>query len=195
MKNKKMKTVFVIVMLIIIILCVKSIFTPSKKDESAAPPEATETATSETTSEEAIIEPKVEKETEPETEVVEHRTGDTIVGVSNKDIEDLDPLFFKSVNEDKTGNWRYATIASNEDIEYYVLSYYKKYFQADNEVHAIIDFTRKTTTRINSSGGVLTVSILDYVDGEEHDANLMFSGQLLKTYYIYTDNGDIEELN
>ncbi|WP_024346541.1 hypothetical protein [Lacrimispora indolis] len=191
MKNKKMKTVFVIICLIIIVFGIKSLFTPSSKEEKDLPKEtSTET---EQTEVESI--PVTEKSAEPElqTEEVEHRTGDNIIGVSDKDIKELKPVFFKSVINDVTGNWRYATISSNVDIEEYALSYYKNYFKSDNEVHGIVNFTRKTTTRITCSGGILTVSILDYVDGEEHDAKLMYSGQLLETYYVYTDNGDIEK--
>jgi hypothetical protein len=73
-------------------------------------------------------------ETAPE---VEHRTGDTIAGVSDKDISELDPVFWKSVVNDVTGKWRYATISNDVDIQDYVLSYYKEYFKSDDEVHVI----------------------------------------------------------
>jgi ABC-type cobalt transport system substrate-binding protein len=194
MKNQKMKTVFVIICIIVIIAAIKSIITPADKGGETEP-------TSEAVSEVQAEEPETTAQAEPtETEEesqepeVEHRTGDNIVGISDKDIEDLGPVFYKSVINDVTGNWRYATIAENVDIEYYALSYYKNYFGADNEVHAIINFTRNTTTRLNYSGGVLTVTILDYVDGEEHDAKQLFSGEVLATYYVYTDNGDIEKV-
>ena len=41
---------------------------------------------------------------------------------------------------------------------------------------------------------MIFLSLYDYVDGEEHDANLMFSGTPLIDYIIYTDNGDIEKI-
>lgn len=191
MKNKNMKIIFVVVCLIIIIAGIKSLI--------SSPEEEKQTDTTQTESVSEIQTEETEKPSEEVTEasneeVVEHRTGDNIVGVSEKDIEDLDPVFYKSVINDATGNWRYATIADDIDIEYYIMSYYKNYFSADNEVHAIINFTRNTTTRLNYSGGVITVTIMDYVDGEEHDAKKLFSGQVLATYYVYADNGDIEEL-
>lgn len=191
MKNKKMKTVFVVICLIIIVFGIKSLFTPSSKEEKDIPKEATTEAVE--TEVESIPITEESTESELQTEEVEHRTGDNIIGVSDKDIKELKPVFFKSVINDVTGNWRYATISSNVDIEEYILSYYKNYFKADNEVHGIVNFARKTTTRITCSSGLLTVSILDYVDGEEHDAKIMYSGQLLETYYVYTDNGDIEK--
>lgn len=196
MKHQKMKTVFVIICLIVIFFGIKSLFTPSDNGNQEEKPQTSE-AVSETKLEETEESAKVEEtQTEEESQEleVEHRSGDTIVGISNKDIEDLKPVFYKSVINDVTGNWRYATIADNIDIEEYALSYYKNYFGADNEVHAIINFTRNTTTRLNYSGGVITVTILDYVDGEEHDAKQLFSGEVLGTYYVYTDNGDIEKV-
>lgn len=125
---------------------------------------------------------------------VEHRTGDAIVGVSDKDISDLDPVFWKSVVNDVTGKWRYATISDDVNIPDYVLSYYKEYFKSDDKVHAIINFANKTTTRINCGGDRLLISVLNYVDGEEHDAKKMFCGTPLKSYYVYLDNGDIEKI-
>jgi len=84
--------------------------------------------------------------------------------------------------------------ADNIDIENYALSYYKTYFKSDAEIHGIVNFTRKTTSSIRVNGGILFLDIYDYVDGEEKDAKLMFSGTLLKSYMIYTDNGDIQQI-
>lgn len=191
MKNKNMKIIFVVVCLIIIIAGIKSLISSPEEEKQADPTQTESVSEIQTEETEKPSEEVTEASNE---EVVEHRTGDNIVGVSEKDIEDLDPVFYKSVINDVTGNWRYATIADDIDIEYYIMSYYKNYFSADNEVHAIINFTRNTTTRLNYSGGVITVTIMDYVDGEEHDAKKLFSGQVLATYYVYADNGDIEEL-
>lgn len=191
MKNKNMKIIFVVVCLIIIIAGIKSLISSPEEEKQTDPTQAESVSEIQTEETEKSSEEVTEAINE---EVVEHRTGDNIVGVSEKDIEDLDPVFYKSVINDVTGNWRYATIADDIDIEYYIMSYYKNYFSADNEVHAIINFTRNTTTRLNYSGGVITVTIMDYVDGEEHDAKKLFSGQVLATYYVYADNGDIEEI-
>ena len=132
-------------------------------------------------------------ESEAET-TVPHRTDIDIVGVSDKDISDIDINYFGDVRNDVTGNWRYSMTADNIDIENYALSYYKAYFKSDAEIHGIVNFTRKTTSSIRVNGGILFLDIYDYVDGEEKDAKLMFSGTLLKSYMIYTDNGDIQQI-
>lgn len=126
---------------------------------------------------------------------VPHRSGEKIVGVSDKDISEISVNFAGKVKNDATENWRYSTIAENIDIEVYTLSYYKKYFKNDNEIHGIINFSRNTTARLNVSGNMIFLSLYDYVDGEEHDANIMFSGTPLASYIIYTDNGDIEKID
>ncbi|MDD3477398.1 MAG: hypothetical protein PHP32_00780 [Candidatus Izemoplasmatales bacterium] len=154
------------------------------------------------TQKETVVESEVEtapevSETEEETETepeVPHRTGEDIVGISEGSIEDIKPTFYDSVINDKTGNWRCAVMAENIDILDYVLSYYKNYFKNDSEIHAIVNLTLKTTTKITCSGGTLYVSQYDYVDGEEHDANIMFSGTYLSQDWVYTDNGDIEKV-
>lgn len=132
---------------------------------------------------------------ESETEVtIPHRTDSDIVGISDKDVSDTDIYFYGNVKNDVTGNWRYSMTADNIDIENYALSYYKTYFKSDSEIHGIVNFTRKTTSSIRVNGGILFLDIYDYVDGEEKDAKLMFSGTLLKSYMIYTDNGDIQQI-
>ena len=119
----------------------------------------------------------------------------TALPAAGKNIDDIGAYFSVSdVRNDVTGNWRISTIAENIDIQEYALSYYKEYFKDDKEIHAIVNFNYKTTTKISVIGNTLDVSIYDYVDGEEHDAKLLFSGTLLKEYSVNMDNGSIEEI-
>lgn len=150
-----------------------------------------ETEQGEDVSSETISNEEAEINSEPE---VEHRVGETIIGISDKDIAELSPIFHSSVRNDVTGNWRLAMIAENVDIEEYVLSYYQNYFKDDTEIHAIINMTRKITTNIACYGNMLFVTHYEYVDGEEHDADKLFSGLCLDQLIVYTDNGDIEEI-
>lgn len=103
-------------------------------------------------------------------------------------------LFSDSYNNDVTGNWRLARISENINIEEYALDYYNNYFQSDDELHIIINFTLNTTTRISVIGNILDVSILEYVDKEEHDAKLACSGMLLNEYHVNIDSGEIEKI-
>lgn len=100
-----------------------------------------------------------------------------------------------TVPNDVTGKWRYVGFSeSGVDISEYALDYYNKYFKSDDEIHAVINFANKTTTRINCLGDMLFVTVMEYVDKEEHDAKLMFSGAVLQDFIVYTDNGDIESV-
>ena len=212
MKSQKMKTTFVIVCVIIIISGIVSLLSPDDKEETKenvsaqateavvtpADKEATnleETVSETPPTEETITETPSTEETvseTPQTEEVEHRTGDEIIGISDKDFNDLHAVYYESVNNDVTGNWRLAVISENVDIQDYIFSYYQKYFKSDDEVHGIVNLGRNVTTRINKSGNWLLVSEYDYVDGEEHDAKILYSGTPLHSYIVYTDNGDIE---
>lgn len=104
-------------------------------------------------------------------------------------------MFSKTFRNDVTGNWRLAKIAEDISIEKYAVDYYNNYFESDNEIHIIINFTLNTTTRISVMGNLLDVSIMEYVDGEEHDAKIACSGTLLNEYHVNIDNGRIEEIN
>ena len=121
---------------------------------------------------------------------------ETAIGKSDKTIDWFISPKATTVRNDVTGNWRYSGFSeSGIDISEYALNYYNEYFENDNEIHAVINFANKTTSRINYSSGMLFVTVLEYVDGEEHDAKLMFSGDVLQDFIVYTDNGDIEQID
>lgn len=124
---------------------------------------------------------------------VEHRTGENFTGISDKSLSGMH-FAVNKVRNDKTGKWKVSTIAEDIDIEYYALAYAKLYIYDKSAVHAIVNFTRNTTTCITKDGNIIYVDIHSYVKGEEHDANLLFSGTLLHQYFIYADNGDIEKI-
>lgn len=152
--------------------------------------ETEETETNEAETEEKAASVQAE---EPAKETTEHREG--MYGISDKNIEDVDAHFSVSnARNDVTGRWRISTIAEPILIEEYALSYYENYFSDDNEVHVIVNFTYNTSTTITCLGSMLDVTIHEYVDKEEHDAKKMSSGMVLGEYYIYLDNGDIEQI-
>lgn len=133
-----------------------------------------------------------EKQTE---ETVEHRTGDNIVGISDKDMTEVYSTKYDSVRNDVTEKWKCLVIAENNfDITEYALSCYKNYFDSDETILAVINLTTKTSASISKVAGNLYVSQYEYVDGEEHDAKIMFSGMHLLDYIVYIDNGDIEKV-
>lgn len=106
----------------------------------------------------------------------------------------FDIVFSSTYPNDTTGNWRLAKITENIAIEEHTLDYYNNYFQADNEVHIIINFTLNTTSNITVMGNLLDVTTYDYVDQEEHDAKLACSGTLLSEYHVNIDTGEIEKI-
>lgn len=137
---------------------------------------------------------QTQKTTNAPAPTVEHRTGENIIGISDKSVSGIS-FSVSKVQNDVTGNWRISTIAENIDIEYYALDYVKHYLHNKSQVHAIVNFTRNTTTSIKKYGNIIYVDIYDYVKGEEHDANRLFTGTLLQQYFVYIDNGDIEKID
>lgn len=118
---------------------------------------------------------------------------ETAIGKSDKVVDWFISPEATTVRNDVTGNWRYSGFSeSGVDISEYALNYYQEYFKSDDEIHAVINFANNTTTRISCMFGMLFVTVFEYVEGEEHDAKLMFSGDVLQDFIVYTDNGDIE---
>lgn len=133
----------------------------------------------------------VKNETKGAISSTEQQTEEKQDNITSKD--DIS-FVVSNVRNDVTGNWRIATIAENIEMQDYALDYYKEYFQSDDEIHAIVNFNYKTTTGISVMGNLLDVSVYEYVDKEEHDTKLLFSGKLLKEYHVNKDTGEIEEI-
>lgn len=153
-------------------------------DELINPQEETESAGETPESE--------EEDTEP-AEETPHRKG--MYGISDRDVHDIDGTFSRNkVRNDVTGNWKISKISADVQMVDYALSYYRSYFYNDSEIHWIVNFYNRTTTCITTDGVELYVDVYEYMDGEEHDASQLGGGMLLGQYFVYLDNGDIEEI-
>ena len=118
----------------------------------------------------------------------------TAIENGDYEIDGINFSFSDSVKNDVTGNWRISLISDSATPDEYALDYYNTLFSSDDEIHAIVNFSLNTTTKISVVyTGVLDVTILEYVDGEEHDAKELFGGNLLAEYWIHTDTGEIEK--
>ena len=62
-------------------------------------------------------------------------------------------------------------------------------FRSDEEIHAVWNATLGTMTSIKAMSGLLFIDTFEYVDGEEHDAKLLFSGMLLDSQIIDIETG------
>ena len=105
-------------------------------------------------------------------------------------------MFDKNVRNDVTGNWRLARYASPENFLDHAVDYYNAYFENDDEIHFVINFTLNTTSVIQKMPGmnILDVTVKEYVSKEEHDADLLGSGTVLGQYWVHLDTGEIEKL-
>lgn len=179
MNEKKRKTIG-IVLIAIIVVCVIGIFaTPSKDDEENVAT-TTPAATEEQKNDASETEQEVAAETEPETKI--------------STLDEMSVIFSDSVRNDTTGRWRMAKVTGSKSAEEYAVDYYKEYFDADDEVHAVVNFTLNTTACITNVGGKINVRIYEYVDGEEHDAKALFGGEKLAEYNIDPDTGEAENV-
>lgn len=142
-------------------------------------------------------EAKAKEETEAKENVSTTPTinRENIIGTSNKDFKKISTSKPTKVRNDTTGNWKLSKIATTDDILEYAKSYYDNNFTSDDEIHAIVNFTLNTTTCVSTLfDNIISVTIHEYVDKEEHDANKLFNGMVLGDYWIYLDNGDIEKI-
>lgn len=102
--------------------------------------------------------------------------------------------YFDSVRNDVTGLWRRSVTSDSLVPADYALEYYERMFVSDEEIHSIWNATLKTTTKITAGFGLLYVDTYEYVDGEEHDAKIMFSGLHLDERIIDLETGEVEEV-
>lgn len=118
-------------------------------------------------------------------------TDHKVIGKDFLEVSDDRP---DKVRNDTTGNWRIITIAEPINIQEYAVDYYNRYFEDSKQIHAIVNFSYNTTTKISDMGTFLDVTIMEYVEKEEHDAKLLFGGQRLKQYFVNKEDSSIEEI-
>ncbi|MCM1187500.1 MAG: hypothetical protein NC345_13360 [Lachnospira sp.] len=109
----------------------------------------------------------------------------------NSDLWNIDFEYCGIVKNDTTGNWRLSKVYTDFDAVDYALYYYNRYFQADNEIHAIINYSNDTTIRIKNTLGMLDVTVLSHIDGEENDAKALFGGNVIQDYMIDIESGEL----
>lgn len=109
-----------------------------------------------------------------------------------KDNEDL--TFYSSVPNDVTGRWRMGVYYSGSSPEKIAYDYYRAFFEDDTEQHALINLENRTSACLNIYDDKIDVMIYEYVDNEETDADLMFSGMLYGEYQIDRNTGEIEKI-
>ncbi len=125
--------------------------------------------------------------------------------VAIKKLEDIDVdniNFVKSIHledlervpGDVTGRWYYTTYYDDSEVIDFALNYYKAYFKDDNEIHAVINRSSDTTTCLRVTLDQLFVDVHEYVDGEENDAKVMFSGDIISEYVVDINTGEIERI-
>ncbi len=110
------------------------------------------------------------------------------------DLGDINVFFSDSVRDDVTKNWRLSKVSTEKDIAEYALNYYNTFFSSDNEIHAIVNFSNKTTNRITKIlSNKIQVTTFQYIKNEEHSAKELFGGKILIDRIINTETGEIEE--
>ena len=103
-------------------------------------------------------------------------------------------VFKGAVNNDVTGNWRYATYDSNISQEAIAIDYCNTYFKSDKELHALINKSDNTVACIQYIfSDLLDVTIHEYTKGEELDAKELFGGDVITEYFVTISTGEIEE--
>ena len=133
---------------------------------------------------------------EEKKEPVKNGSYDLKCSEDDKDEDAIKLHFSNEVRNDVTGNWRIATLASDKSSLDFALAYYKEFVTSKDEIHAVVNFTDNKTTKICTAldSDYVDVTIHNYVDGEEHDAKLLFGGDVTGEYWINIETGEVENL-
>lgn len=57
-------------------------------------------------------------------------------------------------------------------------------FIGDKKIHGIVNFNSSTPAKISVMKDMVDVTAFEYAKVEEHDADKLFSGMLLKQYFV-----------
>lgn len=125
---------------------------------------------------------------------------ENLIGVSNKNFDELGKYIVTPAENDVTNKWKIVEISTDKNVIEYIKSYYDKNFKNINttdteENHIIINLKTMTEFRVGKVTQIfLDVTCHRYHRTNKHDAKLLCGGKVLKHYFIYLDNGDIEEI-
>lgn len=140
-------------------------------------------------------EQKDDEASEKEEKSSESEDSTSAPATGSYEVDGIDVTYYATVHNDKAGNWRLAVIYDGSDLNGYVADFYKKFVTDDSEVFGIVNLGLKTTTRVSRiMEDWLDVSVMEYQDGEEHDANMLFGGDELQHYWINAETGEIDTL-
>lgn len=174
---------------------------PAAETAPAAEPEEAEEVQEEP-AEEPEEEPEKEKVEETVEETAEEAPKETEAKAEVKEAaeapapkEDFpyDVTFYKEVRNDKTGRWRMGVMAEAVQVQDIALDYWNHFAESNDEVHIVVNFVYNTTTVINRYGDILIVDVHEYVDGEEHNADIAGSGEYLGTFIVDCTTGEVTE--
>ena len=116
------------------------------------------------------------------------------VGRADKHISELGDLDPQPVDNDKTGHWRVVEHDKGVDVTPYVLSYAEEYM-SDRGLHWIVDRANNTSTSIMDAGDYLLVRVYEHNEDDGIDAGSLGGSSELGAYWVYRDNGDIEDVD
>lgn len=120
----------------------------------------------------------------------------TACGSSGISVDGIDdPVSPHAMNDDDTGSWKVVTIAqAGLEPEDFAAAYYAACFEDGDTAHWIVNFSTNTTTVISRTGDQVFVTCHEYVDGEEHSAKEIGTGQLYGEWLLDPDTGKMEKL-
>lgn len=124
--------------------------------------------------------PESETETESETDAG---------SIANNKIDGVFVDYRGDFSDDVTGNWRLSTVLTEKSIDEYAFDYYKSYFNSDDEIHWIVNYSDNTTSCINCINGYLSITEYSHVDGEESSAKKIGSGSHISDFLISAEDG------
>lgn len=127
---------------------------------------------------------------------VESNNTDIAPPSGSYEINDISVTYYAEIENDATGNWRLAIIDDTSDLKNYVGDFYKKFVTNNSEILGIVNLGLKTTTRISMiMPGTLDITIMEYINGEEHDANILYSGKMLDHFWFNIETGEVDSLD
>lgn len=163
----------------LVVICLIGVVMPKDESDNKAADEEKVVQTEK--KEEAKKEEPAKAETEEKEEETKADTKSDSLGLN-----------LQKVRKDSTGNWRIAVVSDSDPIDaeraYQIYEEYLKDHK-DITVLGIVNLTLNTSTSINNMNP-LYVTTYEYIDGEEHDANTLFTGDKLTEIMVDTDTGE-----
>ena len=118
-----------------------------------------------------------------------------LLGGMGKSVDGLDSrVKLKTMTMENGQEYKIAEISSDAAVPDYALNYYNTCFEEGDKIHWLINKKTNQTILFSDADGAVLIDSFESIEGEKDDPKLLGTGQIIGTWFMYPETGEIIDL-